>query len=88
MRAKVLALARQYVTVHLAHYDLVRDHVVSDMYIPGEALLRDDILRQDARTQQAPAETLVTYLAQLHTVPQSALDQAGIQPSATARIDA
>jgi aminoglycoside 2''-phosphotransferase len=83
--AKVLALARQFVSVRLPHFDLNQNDIVSYEFIPGEALLRDDILRQDTYTQDALAETLAEFLAQLHTIPQSSLDEADIQSSDTVR---
>lgn len=60
--ADVLALARRFVTVRLPYFDLHLPDVASYEFIPGEALLRDDILRQDAHTEDALAETLVEPL--------------------------
>ena len=83
--ARVLALARQFVSIRLPHFNLYSNDVVSYEFIPGKALLRDDILRQGPSTQDALAETLALFLAQLHAIPSSTLDQVGIQPSDTTR---
>jgi len=83
--ARVLELARQYVNVRLPRFDLHREDVACYEFIPGEALLRDDILRLDRSAQDALAETLAEFLSQLHSIPQASLDEADIQPSDAVR---
>lgn len=83
--AQLLALARQHVEMRLPHFDIEQDDMVSYEMIPGEALLRDDILRLAPREQDRVAETLATFLAQLHTIPPAALDAAQIGPSDSVR---
>ena len=83
--AKMLALARRYVDLCLPHFDVCAEEMASYALIPGEALLRDDILRQDEAAQEAIAATLGSFLRQLHAVPEAELEANAIRDSVTER---
>lgn len=83
--ARVLALARRYVTLPLPFYDLLEEDLASYELIPGEPLLQDDILRYDEATKDALAKTLATFLRQLHEIPRSELEENGVPVSVTVR---
>jgi aminoglycoside 2''-phosphotransferase len=83
--ARCLALARQYVSLRLPEWTVHEDAFVSYDWIPGVALQRHAILRQDEATQEALAEQLGTFLTQLHAIPMAEVAESGIQPSVTNR---
>lgn len=81
----MLALARRYVTLRLPAFDLLLPDMASYPFLPGDALLRGDILRLETRAQDALAETLATFLRQMHTIPAAALIAHAIPVSDTVR---
>ena len=83
--AKAVELARQYVDMRLPLFDVCTDSMVSYEFIPGEALLRDDIMRFDSYTQDRLAESLAIFLSQLHSIGKDELDKHQIGPSETVR---
>lgn len=83
--AKALQLARQYVDMPLPFFDVCQEEMVSYEFIPGKALLRDDIMRQNQYTQDRLAESLAIFLSQLHSIPRHELDKHQIPPSDTVR---
>ena len=83
--ARMLALARRYVTLRLPVYDILEEDLASYELIPGKPLLQDDILRYDEVTRDALAETLAIFLRQLHEIPRSELEENRVPVSATVR---
>jgi len=82
---KVLQLVQQYVTLPAPIIEQETDTFVLYRLLPGRGLQQSDILRADQRTQDALAEQVATSLAQLHTIPRSAIDALGIGNSDAVR---
>jgi aminoglycoside 2''-phosphotransferase len=81
----ILELVREYVAMRVPVFDRVEEDFVTYELIPGEALLRDDILRLDERGQDGLAEQLALFLRQLHAIPEEVLGARGVGPSVTVR---
>lgn len=78
-------LIRNYVDIPIPDWDYRTDEMVSYPFIPGDALLTDDILRMNEREKDTVAETLATFLKQMHSIPMTEVKAANIQHSDTAR---
>ncbi len=76
--AKILELIRCYVSMPVPFFEHQADDFVMYRLIPGDALHRDDILRQDKRVQDQIAEQLAIFLQELHTIPQNVVTEQGI----------
>ena len=83
--AKVLDLVRRHVDLAVPHLEMREDDFVMYRLIPGRGLHREDILRQDAATQERLAEQLAVFLHQLHSIPSEEIERYGINPSVAAR---
>lgn len=80
-----LDLVRKYVEIPIPDWDYRSDEMISYPFIAGDPLLTDDLLRMSEREQDAVAETLATFLEQMHTIPITEVNAANIQRSDTVR---
>jgi aminoglycoside 2''-phosphotransferase len=82
---KVLELVREVVDIPVPVFDRVEDDFVSYELIPGDPLMRDDILRLTEGEQERLAEQMARFLCQLHSVPMEELQAREIPLSVTVR---
>ncbi|OGF53843.1 MAG: hypothetical protein A2Z21_10360 [Candidatus Fraserbacteria bacterium RBG_16_55_9] len=83
--AKIVELVRCYVALPVPIFEKRGDDFVVYRIIPGDALHREDILRQDESTQDRLAEQISRFLQQLHSIPRRAIEEHGIAPSDSVR---
>jgi aminoglycoside 2''-phosphotransferase len=88
--ANCLALARKHLAMPLPQWTVYESAELGCPFaaynwIPGEALTRHTLLRLPLADQQAVAQQLGMFLHQLHTIPKSEIEKAGIRPSVTNR---
>jgi aminoglycoside 2''-phosphotransferase len=83
--ARILALARTFVSVDVPLFEQQEEDLVVYRLIPGEPLQRNDILQLDEPLQNHLAEQIATFLHQLHNIPHSVLEQQAIPLSDAVR---
>lgn len=82
---RVLDLVRSYVDIPVPDWDYRTDEMISYPFIAGYPLLTDDLLRMSEAEKEAIAETLATFLRQMHSIPMREVQAANIQRSDTVR---
>ena len=83
--ANAIDLVCKYVEVPVPDWDYRSDEMISYPFIPGDALLTDDLLRMSEREKDAVATKLATLLKQMHSIPMAEVKAANIQQSDTVR---
>jgi aminoglycoside 2''-phosphotransferase len=78
---RVIDLLRKYVDMPMPVFEHRAEQFVSYKYIPGNPLMRNDILSLDNTAQDQLAEQLATFLQQMHCVPIEEAQQSGIAQS-------
>jgi aminoglycoside 2''-phosphotransferase len=81
----ILDLVGQYVELPTPRVNQAHDSVIIYDLIPGEPLIRDELLRLDEASQDRLAEQLALFLRRLHGIPRDALARHGIGASAATR---
>jgi len=71
--ATVLDVVRQYVELAVPAFEFVADDFVTYPLIPGEPLLRDDILTWSVLEQDRLLGQLAQFLQQMHAIPHDRL---------------
>lgn len=82
---KVIDLARGYLDIPVPEIVHREADFVACRFIPGSALLRNDILALSDEGQELIAKQLATYLKQLHSIPAEEVVRQGIARSDTNR---
>lgn len=83
--ARVLELARRHVTLPVPHFEVLEDDFAAYRFLPGEPLTRTRLLGLSGGARRAALTQLLTFLRQLHGIPQDGVEAAGIGPSDAAR---
>jgi aminoglycoside 2''-phosphotransferase len=83
--AKVLDVVRRFVAMPVPRFEQCDGDCVAYQLIPGQALQRDDILRQEETAQDLLARQIAIFLQQLHTIPQPLLEEENIQAAGSVR---
>ncbi len=79
--ARILDLARAYVSLRLPALDLFEDDMASYELIPGTPLYRSELLLWSQAEQDRLAQQLGTFLHQLHAIPPPELERCAIPVS-------
>jgi aminoglycoside 2''-phosphotransferase len=83
--ARILALARTFVSVDVPLFEQQEEDMVVYRLIPGDPLQRNTILQLDEPLQNHLAEQIAMFLRQLHNIPHSVLEQQAIPLSDAVR---
>ncbi|MCP2014320.1 aminoglycoside 2''-phosphotransferase [Deinococcus sp. HSC-46F16] len=83
--ARVLELARRHVTLAVPRFEVLEEDFAAYQFLPGEPLTRTRLLRLSGRARRAALTELLTFLQQLHAVPQDEVEAAGVGPSDATR---
>ena len=82
---RVLDLVKRHVEILIPDWDFRSDEMISYPFIQGDPLLTDDVLRMSVAEKDAVAEKLGLFLKQIHSIPLSEVEAAGIDRSTTER---
>ncbi len=83
--AQILDLVRRHVSLPVPAFEFQDTGFVLYRLLPGEALHRETILRQDEATQDRLAEQIAGFLQAMHAIPHDDLEAAQIPVSDAAR---
>lgn len=83
--AKVLELVQSYVDLRVPRFEHLEEGFVTYRFIKGEPLSRNTLLKLGANKQARVISQLGTFHQQLHSIPRSVLDNAGVSSSDTER---
>ena len=70
-----------YVGLNVPEFDIIEDDFVSYRFIPGEPLLRNDIVILSDSEQDKIAQQLAKFLLEIHTLPEGVWTEHEIGPS-------
>lgn len=83
--ARVLDVARRHVDLRVPHFEALEADFAAYRFLPGEPLTRTRLLQLSGSVRQAVLTELATFLRQLHDVPRSEVEAAGIGSSDATR---
>ena len=79
LETAVINLVRRYVDVPVPAFENIADDFVTYPFLPGEALMRHDLLTLPDATQDSIARQIAGFITQLHSVPVADAQAIGLE---------
>lgn len=83
--ARVLELVSRHVNAPVPAFETLDDDVATYRYVPGTPLTRSLLLRQSPPVRAALLTDVVRFVQELHAIPATTAEAAGVGPSDTNR---